>query len=152
PVAAWKLGARSPHVDAGEQEQPNHVDEMPVPSRELQSEMLFGIELPRKSATEAYHQEDRSDDHVRAVKARRHEERRAVDIATVAEGRMTVLEGLYAGEHDAQDDGADQTPLQPLAIVLQERVVRPGHGGARGEQDQRVEQRKVPRVEGLNAF
>ena len=37
---------------------------------------------------------------------------------------------------------------QALAVVVQQRVVRPGHRRARGQQDQRVQQRQVPRIEG----
>ena len=36
---------------------------------------------------------------------------------------------------------------QAAAVVLQQRVVRPGHRHARGQQDQRVEQRDAPRIE-----
>ena len=42
--------------------------------------------------------------------------------------------------------------LQPLAVVVQQRVVGPGDGRARGQQDQRVEQRQVERVENLGAL
>ena len=37
--------AGAPHIDAGEQEQPHHVDEMPVPGGELEAEMLRRAEL-----------------------------------------------------------------------------------------------------------
>ncbi len=36
---------------------------------------------------------------------------------------------------------------QTLAVVLQERVVRPGHRGAGGEQNERVQERQVPGIE-----
>ena len=42
--------------------------------------------------------------------------------------------------------------IEALAIVVEERVVRPGDGGARGEQDERVEEREVPGVEDLDAL
>ncbi len=38
--------------------------------------------------------------------------------------------------------------LRPSAVALQQRVVRPRHRGARGEQDQRVDERQAPGVEG----
>ena len=65
---------------------------------------------------------------------------------------MAVFVGLHAGEQRAERDGADQAPLQALAVVLQQRVMRPGDGRAGGQQDQRVEQRQVPRIEGLDAL
>ena len=46
----------------------------------------FGVKAPVQRADEADQQEDGADQHVRAVEARRHEERRAVDVAGVAEG------------------------------------------------------------------
>ena len=37
--------ARAPHVDGGEEEQPHDIDEVPVPSGELEAEVLLGGEL-----------------------------------------------------------------------------------------------------------
>src|SRR5262245_63338200 len=101
----------TPDVDAGEQEQPDHVDEVPVPGGELEAEVLLRGELAGIGAREADDQEDRADDHVRAVEAGRHEEGRAVDVARVVERGVTVLEGLHAGEQCAERDRADQAPL-----------------------------------------
>src|SRR5258706_12037026 len=83
----------SPNVDAGEKEQPDHVDEMPVPGRRLEAEVLLRGELPGKCAHQADEQEDRTDDHVKAVKTGRHEERRSVDMAGIVEGSVAILEG-----------------------------------------------------------
>src|SRR6516164_4814362 len=47
-------GARAPHIDAGEQEQPHHVDEVPVPGRELEAEMLVGLEVARVGPDQAH--------------------------------------------------------------------------------------------------
>src|ERR1700712_87911 len=88
--------ARTPDVDAGEQEEPDHVDEMPVPGGELEAEMLGRRELAFERADEAYDQEDRADEHMRAMEAGRHEEGRAVIVAFEAECRVAVLVGLHA--------------------------------------------------------
>ena len=45
-----------------------------------------------------------------------------------------------------------EPPDEPLAIVVQQSVMRPGDRGAGGQQDQRVQQRQVPRVENLDAL
>ena len=45
-VAAGRRAAPAPDVDAGEQEQPHHVDEVPVPGGELEAEMLLRREVP----------------------------------------------------------------------------------------------------------
>src|SRR3981081_2495586 len=96
------FGAVPPDVDAGEQEQPDHVDEMPVPGGELEAEMLLRAELPGKRARQTHREEDRADDDMRAVKPGRHEERGAVDVALEGEMRVAVLVGLNAGEREAE--------------------------------------------------
>jgi len=82
----------------------------------------------------------------------RHEKRRAVNIARIVEGRMAVS---YAC---TQVNSAPSTMVQirphfrPLRSPMQQRMMRPGDGRAGGEQDQRVEQRQVPGIEGFNAL
>ena len=68
------------------------------------------------------------------------------------EGRVGIFVSLHAGEGRAEQDREDQAPLQALTVVFEQRVVRPGHRGARGQQDQRVEERQVPRIEGFDAL
>src|SRR5712692_10788360 len=141
-----------PHIDAGEQEQPDHVDEMPVPGGKLEAEMLGRGEVSEKSADQANDQERRADDHVRTVEAGRHEEGGAVDIAAEIEARVAVLVGLHAGEREAGRDGQDQAPFEPLTVVLQQRMVGPGYGGAGGEQNERIQERQMPWIEGLGSL
>src|SRR5579864_893831 len=84
----WSLRMRqagAPHIYAGEQEQPHHVDEMPIPGGEFEAEMLGRAEMAGHRAGKTHDQEDRADNHMRAVKAGRHEESGAVDIAAVME-------------------------------------------------------------------
>src|SRR3984893_4788075 len=139
-------GAAAPDVDAGEQEQPHHVDEMPVPGAELEAEMLRRRELAGYGAEQADDQEGRADDDMGAMEAGRHEERGAIHVAGKVERGVGIFPGLHAGESETERDGEHQTPDQALAVVLQERVMRPGDRGARREQDQRVEQREVPGI------
>src|SRR5271169_1744316 len=95
--------ARAPPVDAEEQEQPHHVDEVPVPGGGLEAEMLARLELAGHGAEQADQQEGRADEHMEAVEAGGHEERRRIDVVAEAERRVEVLEGLDRGEADAQD-------------------------------------------------
>ena len=74
------------------------------------------------------------------------------DVTAEGEGRVGIFIGLHAGEEHAQHHGGDEAPLEALAIVVEQRVVRPGDGGARGQQDQRVDQRQVPGIEDLDAL
>jgi len=151
PTVRSSVGARragTPDVDGGEQEQPDHVDEVPVPGGGLEAEVLLGREMTLERPHQADEQEDRADDDVRAVEARRHEEGRAIDVARVAECRMAILVDLQRGEQHAEQHGQRQTPDEAGAVVLQQRVVGPRDGGAGQQQDQRIDQRQTPRVEG----
>src|SRR5256886_11571543 len=69
--------AVAPDIDADEQEQPHHVDEMPVPGGEFEAEMLGRREMPEIGADQAHGQEHGADQHMEAVEAGRHEEGRS---------------------------------------------------------------------------
>src|SRR5207248_1496762 len=96
---------RSPHIDASEQEQPDDVDEMPVPGGGLEAEMLGRLEVAGERAEKADDQEDGPDDDMEAMESGRHEKGRAVDIAAIvaAEGEsgMGIFIGLDRGEQHA---------------------------------------------------
>src|SRR5690606_22691004 len=85
---------RAPDIDAGKEEEPHHVDEVPVPGGSLEAEMMLRRELPGKRAAEADREEDGADEHMEAVEAGRHVEGRAIDVAREGELRMVVLIGL----------------------------------------------------------
>ena len=53
--------AVAPDIDADEQEQPHHVDEMPVPGGEFEAEMLGRREMSGIGADQADDQEDGAD-------------------------------------------------------------------------------------------
>src|SRR6516162_11006181 len=138
--------ARTPHINAGKQEDPDDVDEMPVPRGELEAEMLRRREMSEIDTKQAHDQKRRADDDVCAMETGRHEESGAVNVAAEIESRVAIFVGLHAGECQTKYDRQDQTPLEALAVVLQKRVVRPGHGRAGSKQDQGIEERQVPRV------
>src|SRR5580700_4936524 len=94
--------AGTPDIDAGEQEQPHHVDEVPVPSGEFEPQMLLRSKLARIDADQTHGEENRADDDMSAMKAGRHEESGAVDVPRIMERRMAVLIGLEAGEGDTE--------------------------------------------------
>src|SRR5882672_10769640 len=60
-------GAGAPDIDPSEEEQPHHVDEMPIPGGGLEAEMAGRREMSGDCPAQAYHQENRADDHVQAV-------------------------------------------------------------------------------------
>ena len=71
-VTLNRLRTGAPDIDAGEQKQPHHVDEVPVPGGEFKSEMLRRLELSSDSAEQTNDQKDRTDDHMGAVESGRH--------------------------------------------------------------------------------
>src|SRR5687767_5780535 len=99
-----RSAGRSPDVDAGKKEKPDHVDEMPIPGGCLEAEMLIGPEMAGKRTEETDDEENGPDDDVEAVEARGHEEGGTIDIAAVvaAEGecRMGIFIGLNAREQE----------------------------------------------------
>src|SRR5687768_12897227 len=109
----------APDVDAGEEEQPDHVDEMPVPGGGLEAEMLFRPEMALQRADQADGQEDGADDDVGAVEAGRHEEGGAVDVAGKVERRRRIFEGLDGREQQPEKYRQRQSPDQALPVVVQ---------------------------------
>src|SRR3546814_12175691 len=88
--------------------------------------MLLRGEMTLIGAHEADDQEDRADQNVKAVEARRHIEGRAVVALPEAEGRMGIFIGLDRREDGAEDDRQPQAFLQPLAVAVDQRMMRPG--------------------------
>src|SRR3974390_1242279 len=112
---------------------------MPVPGGELEAKGLRRTEMTGHQGGEAKSQEDRADDHMRAVETGRHEEGGAVNVAAVMKASVRIFIGLHAGEGEAKQDSEHEAPFQPLSVALQQRMMRPSHRGAGGEQNQRVE-------------
>src|SRR5712692_7185419 len=96
--------ARTPHINAGKQEDPDDVDEMPIPSGELEAEMLRRCEMSEINTDQTHDQECRADDDVRAVEAGRHEEGGAIDVAAEIEPCVAIFVGLHASECQTKRD------------------------------------------------
>ena len=125
---------------------------MPIPGGEFEADMLRRLELAGYSAEQTNDQKDRTDDHMGSVEPGRHEERGAVDIPGIVEGRMRIFPGLHAGKGQPQGDCEHQAPDQSLAVVMEKRVMRPRDGRARSQQNESVEERQMPGVESVDAF
>src|SRR4029078_1670482 len=113
-----RIGACAPHIDAGEQEQPDHVDEMPVPSGGLEAEMMLHGERATDSTDQTHREEDGADDNVKAVEARRHEEGRAVDVMREAEAGMSVFIGLAGSETGGEPHSDKADPHRSLTVAV----------------------------------
>ena len=86
------------------------------------------------------------------MEAGRHEEGGAVDRILEGERRVDVLVGLHEGEQHAEPDGQRQAVDQALAVVVDQRMVRPGDRRARQQQDDGVVERQVEGIENLDAL
>src|SRR5437868_4538599 len=93
----------APPVDADEQEQPDNVDEMPVPSRRFEAEMMVRLEMALGRAPQAHREEAGADNDVKPVKAGGHEKGRWVDPVGEVEGGVAVFVSLHRGEAEAED-------------------------------------------------
>src|SRR5690349_11015990 len=63
PSARVRRAPAAPHVDGDEQEQPDDVDEVPVPGGRFEAEVLLRREVALVGADQADQQEDGADDH-----------------------------------------------------------------------------------------
>ncbi len=149
-----RSGLLSPNVDGGEQEQPDHIHKVPIPSRGFKADMLFGSEMALVDTDQAHAQKDRSDQYVKAVEPRRHEEGRTIDVACKPKGSVAVFIGLEDRKDSPEHDRDRQTRLNIFAIVIlmDQRMVRPCRGTTRQKKDQRIDQGQMPRVKGGDAF
>ena len=73
------LGA--PPIDGAEQKQPDNINEMPIPSSCFKSEMMFRFKMALFCPEITNDEKCRPNNHMRAVEARCHVERRAIDAA-----------------------------------------------------------------------
>src|SRR3546814_5989882 len=62
---------------------------------------------------------------------------------------MRIFIGLDHRGHDAKQNGAPQAFLQPVAIPMNQRMMRPCYRRSRAEQDERIEKGEL---EGVHHF
>ena len=124
---------------------------MPVPSGGLKAYVTLWCEVAFVGPHQTHSEEDRADHNVEAVEPSRHKEVGAVNVARKTEGRVAVLISLEKCEQNAQQNRAPQALFQRITIIVMcNRVVRPSGQTARTQQDQRVDQRQMPRVKGFD--
>src|SRR5436190_892883 len=95
--------AHAPPVDADEQKQPDDVNEMPIPSRRFEAEMMIRLEMALRRAPQAHCEETSADDDVETVKAGSHEKGRRVDPVGEVEGGVAVFISLHRRKTEAED-------------------------------------------------
>src|SRR3546814_10918881 len=106
----------SSDVCSSDLEQPDDIDEMPIPGSRFETEMLLGGEVAIVKALQADREEDGADDDVKAMKPGRHEKGRAVNGALEGERRMIILRRLDRAVHQAKPDRSEEhtSELQSL--------------------------------------
>src|SRR3546814_3700040 len=109
----------------------DHVDEVPVPGRRLEAEVVIRLEVAGAGPEEADDEEDGADDHMEAVEAGRHVEGRGVDAVGETEGGVAVLVGLDGGEQQTEQHRQPEALHEPLAVAVDEGVVRPDRKSTR---------------------
>jgi len=82
---------RAPNIDRGKQEQPDDINEVPVPGRGFETKMMFLCEVAFHCTSKTDRQENGSDDHMETVKAGGHEERGAINVAGKTERSVRIF-------------------------------------------------------------
>ena len=123
---ANREGLGAPNVDGCKQEQPYHINKVPIPSSSFKTNVLFLCEVTALQADQTHQQEDRTDNNVEAMKASRHEEVRAIDVTRKAKRRVGVFIHLESSEDQAKHHRKDQTVFHVFTVVfVHKSVVRP---------------------------
>ena len=76
------------HIDGDKQEQPHHINKMPIPRSRFETEVIVGRKMALPRPPPANGEKDRSDDDMKAVKSRRHKKGRAEHAALDAESSV----------------------------------------------------------------
>src|SRR5262245_27050043 len=114
-------------LDHGESDDPDHVDEVPVQSKELYWKVVFLCELAIKGVDKQPDRPDDADQNVSTVKARQREKGHPEDTAWIVRGsaerhpftaKVTELNHLNNQENHAQDRRQDDTSQKLSAISL----------------------------------
>ena len=114
--------------------------------------MLLWCEVAFVCTHKADCQKDCTDDHVETVEASRHVKCCAIVQASEWKRCFQILIRLNGAEQQTQKDRRQQTFFQTFAVAMDECMVRPSDGGARAQQDQCVEQRKLHRIKNFEAL
>src|SRR5581483_12021190 len=138
------------HVHEDEQAEPDNVHEMPVPRHRLEGEVVLGGEMPLEAAPQNGREHDGSNGHVHAVEAGQDIEGGAVHARLQRQIELLigflVLPRLQGDEQQTEEDGGNQAAYEELPVLRLQSPVRPGDGGAAGEQDDGVERGNAPRL------
>lgn len=138
------------HVNERKQEEPDDVNEVPVPGSKFEAEMLLSAHAAHQKADQADRQEDRTDYDVRTVEAGRHEEGGTIQRPIECELGVAIFVSLQQREHEAEDNRKDQAVACAGTVAMLKGVVSPGYSCTGQQKDQRVDQWQMEGIERLN--
>src|SRR6266850_2858004 len=130
-----------PQIYDGEHEDPDRVDEVPVPGRRLEWKVLLRGDLPPEHGAVDDVQEDEPEEDVKPMESRQHEERASKDPALDVERgavQESVLVGLAAEENGAQGDRHEDGGDDPVPASLLHGGVPQMKGDAAEKKDEGV--------------
>jgi len=96
------ITSTTPPVDPAEQEQPDDINKVPVPSGSLETDVRFSCKVTFRSANCAYQEEARADEHMEAMEAGCEIEGRGIDAIGHFKRSMAILISLGPEEQEAQ--------------------------------------------------
>src|SRR2546421_3792019 len=134
-------GPRLEDVDRAVDDDPHHVDEVPVDAGHLDAAVLLRAVVPAEGPHRDHREQREPDEHVRAVQSREPVEDRTLRAVVRREPDVGVLVDLDEQEGRAQQEGREDPGLQAEAVAVLHRGQCPVHGQRRGQQDGRVHAR-----------
>src|SRR4051794_9678293 len=135
------MGTELEDVDGREDDDPHHVDEVPVDARHLDAEVVLRVrsEVAAPGADVGEGEQHQTDEDVGAVQAREAVEDRAEGAVAGREADVDVLVDLDEEKGRAQQPGHRQAHLKRAPIAPAHALQRPVDREARGDEDRGVD-------------
>ena len=125
---------RTPPINIYVEEDPYHVDEMPVPGSGLKTNMCVRREGSSSGPKIADYQKNRPDKYVEPMEAGGKIKGRGINTIAQTKGQNDIFINLHAQENDTQQDRNAGPIDHPFVIIFQYCMVGNGNGQARREQ------------------
>jgi hypothetical protein len=141
-----KLNAFTPGVNGEEKEDPDDVDEVPVPRSTFETEVGIGGEVVTGQAVEGNSEEEGSNDNVSTMESSESVKSWTVDTISNSEGGINIFIALEKGEKGGQNQSQNETSSRFGAISSDQGSMGPGKRSPRSQEKDSVEKRNEPRV------
>src|SRR5215203_1112531 len=112
-LSGLRTGASLKEVDGRVDDDPHHVDEVPVDPCQLDAVMVVRQEMPTKGANRHEEEDRQADEHVRAVQAREREEDRREGVLVRRKADPRVLDHLREQERETHQQREHEPGLEP---------------------------------------